>query len=226
MAKKELTEPQKRQQNVEEAVSATEKFFNENKKWIYGCLIALLVIGLGILAYSRFYLQPKKAEAAAELFPAEQNFAAGNFALALNGDGNDAGFLDILDQYGAKAGQAVYLYAGVCELQLGQYEEAIAHLKGYKGKDHILLARAQACIGDAYVGLGDYGSAVAWFLKAAKTSDDLYSAAYLLKAGVADEALGEPAKALACYKEIKDRYPQSIEAMDIDKYISRIGAAE
>ena len=61
-------------------------------------------------------------------------------------------------------------------------------------------------------------------MKAAKVSDDMFSAAYLLKAGVTWEELGDDAKALACYNDIKDNYPQSMEAYDIDKYISRIEA--
>lgn len=210
------------QQNVEEAVSATEKFFNENKNVIYGVLIAILVIGLGILAWSKFYAQPRRAEAAAQMYHAEQSFAAGNYELALNGDDNNPGFVEIADTYGKMAGEAVYLYAGVSELQTGNYEEAIKYLKKYKGKDHILSARAQACIGDAYVGLEDYKTALGWFEKAAKTSDDIFSAAYLLKAGVTAEKLGDNARALAAYKLIKDQYPQSVEGMDIDKYISRI----
>lgn len=210
------------QLNVEETVSKTEKFFNENKNLIYGCLIAVLVVGLGILAWSRFYAQPRRVEAAAQMYHAEQSFAEGNYELALSGDDNNPGFVEIADTYGRMAGEAVYLYAGVSALHTGNYEDAIQYLKKYRGKDQILAARAQACIGDAYVGLEDYKAALGWFEKAAKTSDDLFSATYLLKAGVTAEKLGDNGKALAAYKQIKDKYPQSIEGMDIDKYISRI----
>ena len=58
--------------------------------------------------------------------------------------------------------------------------------------------------------------------KAAETSDNIFAATYLLKAGVVCEELGDNAKALSFYKKIKDQYPQSIEGYDIDKYISRI----
>ena len=135
---------------------------------------------------------------------------------------NVLGFKDILDQYGTKGGKAVNFYAGVCELQLGNFQEAINYLKKYKGKDHILSARALACLGDAYTGLEDYNTAVSYFEKAADLSDDMFSAAYLLKAGVTYEELGNDDKALACYKRIKDNWPQSVEGYDIDKYISRI----
>ena len=52
----------------------------------------------------------------------------------------------------------------------------------------------------------------------------MYAAGYLLKAGAVAEELGDNAKALSFYKKIKDQYPQSVEAYDVDKYIGRIEA--
>ena len=226
MAKK-TTEEEVRQQNVAEAVSKTDQFFKENSKLIYGCVTAVLLIAIAALAYSRFYLQPKRAEAEKEMIHAEQWFQSGEYQLALDGDGNDLGFKDIIDQYGKKGGASAYLYAGIASLQTGAFEDAISYLKKYDGKDKILLSRAQACIGDAYVGLGETETALDWFEKAAKTADNPFAAAYLLKAGIAAESLGQTDKALACYKRVKDQYPQAPEAMDIDKYISKIeNAAE
>ena len=215
-----------RNQNIQEAASKTEQFFEKNKKTIYGCFIAVLAIALVALLYSRFWLQPRKAEAADQLYHAEQAFAQGNYELALNGDDNNMGFDEVIAKYGRKAGAAVYLYAGVSALQQGNYEEAIDYLKKYNGKDNILLGRAQACIGDAYVGLEDYKTALGWFEKAAATSDNIFAAGYLLKAGVTAEELGETEKALACYKQIKDKYAQTPEGADIDKYITRIESAK
>jgi tetratricopeptide (TPR) repeat protein len=225
MAKK-TTEQEIRQQNVAEAVSKTELFFKENGKIIYGCVLAVLVIALAILAYNRFLLQPKKMQAQDQMVRAEQWFEAGEYELALNGDGNDLGFEDIISQFGAKGGQSVYMYAGVAKLHLGAYEEAISYLKKYKGEDPIMMGRAQCCIGDAYVGLEDYNTAISWFEKAAKTTDNVYAASYLLKAGIAAEALGNQDKALAYYKEIKDKYSNAPEAVEIDKYITRIESAK
>jgi len=223
MAKDNLKEKEALQQEkINETVSKTEQFFNKYKNLIYGIVAAVLVVGFGILAYSQWILKPKQAEAMEQMFPAESAFAAGEYELALNGDGNVLGFKDILDEYGTKAGKAVNFYAGVCELQLGNFSEAIDYLKAYKGKDHILGARALSCLGDAYTGLEDYTTAISYFEKAAALSDDVYSAAYLLKAGIVYEELGDNDKALACYNRIKNDYPQSIEGYDIDKYIARI----
>ena len=216
------TDQELRQQNVAEAVSKTELFFQKNAKLIYGCVAAVLLIALAILAYNRFILQPQKEKAQAAMYQAEQKFAAGDFELALAGDDNVMGFEEIIDTYGAKGGKSVYLYAGACALQTGEFDKALKYFKKYDGDEKILLSRAQAGIGDAYVGLEDYKNALAAYEKAAATVDDMFAAGYLLKAGQVAEELGDKDKALACYNRIKDQYPQSPEASDIDKYITRI----
>ena len=207
---------------VVEAVSKTEKFFNENGKILGGIVIGLIVVAAVVFCWYKFAYQPAVEEAQGQMAVAEENFRAADYELALNGDGNVLGFAQIIDEYGAKAGKSVYFYAGVCELQLGNWDLAIKYLKSYKGKDAILKARATACIGDAYVGLEDYAKALTYFEKAAAVVDNMYAAGYLLKADMVAEKLGQNEKALACYETVKDQYPQSMEAYEIDKYIGRI----
>lgn len=93
---------QEREEKVIETVSKTDQFFRENKKTIYGILIALVVIALVLVAYQKFYVQPKSDEATAQMIPAEANFRNGEFELALNGDGNVLGFAQIIEDFGAK----------------------------------------------------------------------------------------------------------------------------
>ncbi len=206
---------------VAEAVSKTEIFFSSNKKAILIAVSAIIIACAGIFLYHRFGYIPARQEALGQMFPAEANFRNGEYEIALNGDGNVLGFAQVIDNYGSKAGKAVYLYAGICELNLGNWNEAIGYLKSYNGRDKIMKARATACIGDAYTGLNDYAQAVKYFEKAAATADNAFAATYLLKAGVAYEALGNYDAALKAYDTIKNDYPMSMEAMDIDKYISR-----
>jgi len=221
-----ISKQEERQQNVVEAVSKTDQFFKKYSNLIYGCVTAVLVIALLVIAYNRFILQPKKAQAVDQMAQAERWFEAGEYELSLNGDDNSLGFDDIIANYGSKAGQSVYLYAGIAKYRTGLYEDALATLKKYKGEDPILLGKAQACIGDTYVELGDYKNAVAAYEKAAKTTDNVFAAGYLLKAGIVCEEMGENAKALEIYKEIKNLYANAPEAMEIDKYITRLEAAE
>lgn len=41
------------------------------------------------------------------------------------------------------------------------------------------------------------------------------------KCGIALEANGDHAEAVKCYEDIKEQYPTSTEASDVDKYIAR-----
>ena len=207
---------------VAEAVSKTETFFNENGKLLGGILVGLIVVAVAAFCWFKFAYQPSVEEAKGQMALAEENFRAADYELALNGDGNVLGFTQIIDNYGSKAGKAVYFYAGVCELQLGNYESAIEMLKKYNGKDAILKARAIACQGDAYVGLEDYEAALKCFEDAAAVIDNMFAAGYLLKAGLVAEKLGQNEKALGFYEIIKDKYLNSPEGYEIDKYIGRI----
>lgn len=220
MAKKNVNEEQNGK--VIATVSKTEQFYNKNKKVIWGIIIAIVAIALLALGYRKFIYEPKAAEAAAQMYPAETAFINGDFEKALNGDGNNLGFAQILDEYGTKAGKAIYMYAGTCNLQLGNWQEAIDLLKKYKSKDVLSATRALGAIADAYSGLEDYNTALSYYDKAVKNGDNMFAAGYLLKEGVIYEELGNTAKALECYKSIKENYPQSIEGYDIDKYITRI----
>ena len=220
MAKNNQKEAQ--QDQVATTVSGVEEFFKKNQKWIEWALLALLVIILGIFAINRWVIAPAKAEAQGQLFHAEQLFRAGDFETALNGDGNALGFTDIIGNYGKRAGKAVYLYAGICQLRLGNNEEALALLKKYSVKDKILQARAYSAIGDAYSNLKDYTNALAYYKKAAALEDNEYRPAYLLKAALVCEETGDNATALKLYKEIETKYPQTVEGYDVQKYISRI----
>ena len=202
---------------VVEAVSKTEQFFNENGKLIGIICAAVVVLAAALFCWNKFVYVPAADEARGQMAFAEENFRAEDYEVALNGDGNVLGFAQIIDEYGAKAGASAYFYAGVCELHLGNWEMAIKYLENYKGKDAILKARATACIGDAYVGLEEYAKAVEYYEKAAATVENDYAAGYLLKAGIAAEKIGENAKALGFYETIKEKYPRSMAAYEIDK---------
>ena len=219
MATKESKE---KTEAVVEAVSKTDLFFKENKNLIIGVAVAAVLVAFGIFAFQKWYYQPKAREAQQQLYPAEMAFKAESWETALNGDGNNLGIAQVIEDYGKATPAAAWFEAGICELQLGNYESAIDYLKNYKGKDDILKARSISCMGDAYVGLEDYAKALDCFVKAAGVIDNIYAAAYLLKAGVTAEQLGKNEEALKYYKTIKEQYPQSMEGYDIDKYISRL----
>ncbi|MCK7533767.1 MAG: hypothetical protein MZV63_23435 [Marinilabiliales bacterium] len=54
-----------------------------------------------------------------------QYFSQDSLKLALNGDGNNLGFIDIAESIQVtKSGKLANFYAGTCLMHLGQFEEA------------------------------------------------------------------------------------------------------
>ena len=218
-----------------ESVSKTQEFFNKYKNVMLYVAIAILVICAGSAAYYFLGYAPKKQEAeeattqqiglpraAYNQVVLDGYFMSGNFEVALNGNDQVLGFADIIDMYGKKAGAAVYAYAGICELNLKNYENAINYFKHYNGKEPLMQSRIYAAEGDAYCGLEEYGKAIESYKKAVKASKSQFNAEYLLNAGLASEKLGELENALSFYKTVQNDYPQSTSAMMIDKYIARV----
>jgi tetratricopeptide (TPR) repeat protein len=113
-------------------------------------------------------------------------------------------------------------YAGICYLKLGNFEEAIDHLKSFKGKDNIIGPMAKGAIGDAYLELNQAAKAASYYMEAAELKDNEFtSPLFLLKAGWTYEIMKDYKKALQTYERIKLNYASSNEAREIDKYIAR-----
>ncbi len=203
-----------------------EAFFNKNKKILTIVLGALVVLVGGYMYYTEMIQKPKEKKALEELFTAEFYFGKDSFNLALNGrEGEFYGFLQVIDEYGGtKAGNLAHYYAGICYLHMGQFEEAINHLKKFKSSDVILGPMALGCIGDAYRELGQSEEAASYYEKAARKNDNAFTAPmYLKKAGMTyEEDLKDLDKALKAYKKIREEYGNSAEGRDIARYITRL----
>ena len=219
--KKKKTEPDI---EVDEILSRSEQFIEKNKKMlIYGivCIAALVAI---IFAYNHMYLQPLSAKADKSVFKGQQYFERDSFALALFGNGLDfEGFEAIVNQYGrTKTGNLAKAYAGICYYKLGDPHSAIKTLKSYKGSEDQLMPKITGLLGDCYVSIGDTKEGIKYFEKAASKADDAnISPIFLKKAGIAYESLKQYKDAIRVYTIIKDKYSQSMEATEIDKYIVR-----
>ncbi|HIX85741.1 MAG TPA: CDC27 family protein [Candidatus Parabacteroides intestinigallinarum] len=212
---------------VGEIVSKSEQFIeNNSKKIIYGIVALAIIIG-AVLGIKHGYMEPQEKKAAAAMFKGELYFDRDSFALALNGNGADyEGFEAIIDQYGnTDAGNLAKAYAGICYYNMGEPEKALDLLKSFKGKDNMVSPAITGKIGDCYVEMGNTQEGISYFEKAAKEADnDVVSPIYLKKAGLAYESLQQYDKAVQAYTTIKDKYYTSMEASDIDKYITRASA--
>ncbi len=226
MTKEKTPKPVENLVEVEHALTTAERFFEANSKIITMIFGVAVVIALLFLATHRFYSLPREKKAKEQIFAAEQYFEKDSFNLALNGDGNFPGFLDIINDYGrTTAGNLARYYAGISNLHLGKYKEAINFLEDFKTKDLLLAPVAIGATGDAYSELGNKEKAVDLYMKAAKTSSNAFtSPVYYLKAGILYESMGTKEKALEAYKAIKDKYADSEQGRSIDKYIARLTA--
>lgn len=215
-------ENQAKTTGIEEISSKFGAFVEKNQKAIIIVIIAILVVILAIFGIKRFVMQPRQAKANEAVFAAEQYFANNQFDLALNGNDKHAGFLEVADRYGrTNAGRRARYCAGLCYLQMGQYENAAKELKRYKGKDTFTPILAVIAEGDAECDLGNNGKALSCYEKAAKMDDNFITTPYaLFKAGMIYIMDGKGDKAKEAFQQIKTQYPESTEYREIDKYIT------
>ena len=210
--------------DLDQAMSSSEAFIIKYKnKFLAGIAAIVIVVG-GVLGYQHFISEPNEKKASEALFRGEQYFMADNYEMALNGDSlGFAGLLKVADEFGGTdAGKLANAYAGICYAQLGQYENAIKYLDQFSADDQLVTPALMATMGNCYAQLGQLDKAAATLVKAAdKANSHALSPIYLIQAGQIYEKLGKNSEAVNAYQTIKDKYFNSYQAMDIDKYIER-----
>jgi len=211
-------------QELESALTKTEQFIEDNQKTVSYIVGGIIVIVIGFLGFNKFYLQPKQSEALSQMFMAENYFEKDSFNLAINGDGNYLGFLDIIDDYGiTKSANRAKYYTGMSYLYLGQYEDALDYLESFKTKDLLLAPIKEGAQGDALLELGETDDALKQYTKAYSTSEnELTAPIYMMKAASLLESMDELEEALSLYETIKEKYPTSAEGANVDRFISRV----
>lgn len=224
MAKTKKSQAHDRIEGVESALSRTERYIEDNQKLLTIIILAIAVVVIAFIGYKRFILLPAEKEAQTQMFMAERYFELDSFNLALYGDGNNLGMLDIIDDYGiTKSAELAHYYAGISYLHLGEFEQAIEQLEKFNSNDKMINLIATGAIGDAYLELGKPSKAITYYEKAATTENNVFvNPIYLMKAGMVYESQEEFQKALETYRKIKDNYPDSQEAREIEKYITKV----
>jgi len=210
-------------ENLEEALSRTEQYIENNQKKLTYIALAIVLVATGIFSYQKYYRAPLEQNAQVEMFQAQRYFELDSFNLAINGDGNYDGFLDIIDNYGStKAGELANYYTGISYLHLGEFQNAINYLEDFSSDDFMIATLTKAAIGDAYMELGNVEKAASNYMSASSSNTNNFTTPiYLQKAGIAYEMTGNYKKALAAYETIEKDFSKSSEARDIEKYITR-----
>ena len=210
--------------NVEDALTQSEAFLIKYKNAIIGGVVAVIIIVAGFIMYKNLYAEPREEKAQAALFKGQEYFEQDAFEQALNGDSiGYTGFLKVADDYsGTKAANLAKAYAGICYAQLGKYEEAVKMLDSFNGKDQMVAPAILGAAGNCYAQLGQLDKAASTLLSAAdKADNNTLSPIFLIQAGEILVKQGKYDDAVNAYTQIKDKYFQSYQAMDIDKYIEQ-----
>lgn len=201
--------------------SAGDKIAN-NKKIIYWGIGAILVVACFTLSYLFIYRNPHLKNSF-EAYNKVETEAMGNDSISA------MRYKEVADKYkGDTAGKLAALSAGEALYDQGKYEEAAEYLKRFTSKDEILEANAIALTGDCYVNLKKYDEALDYFQKSIRKANgnpQIVPRVLLKEANVYDEQKKYD-KALECYTQIKESYPDFRlgNGMEIDAYIARENA--
>jgi tetratricopeptide (TPR) repeat protein len=210
-------------ETVGRALSSSEAFIEKYQKQILIGVGVIVLAVLAVMAVNNFYLKPRVVAAENAMYKAQEVFAVDSFKVAVDGNGKDVmGFKEIASEYGMTAsGNLANAYTGICYYKLGKYQDAVKYLTQYDAGDDYFKTSVIGLTGDCYAELGETGKAQDYYSKAIGQKNEL-SPVYLKKAGILFETKGQAADAEKMYLQIKNDYPKSMEAGDIDKYLARV----
>jgi TolA-binding protein len=208
---------------LKERLEGAESWLERNPKIVVGVAAVLLIVVGGYFAFN-YYKKSQDDLAQKDMFQAVYYFEADSLDKALNGDGNNLGFLEISEEYGiTDAGNLANYYAGVTYLKQGKYELARIFLSDFNSDDLLIQARAYSLVGDAYMEEDKFDDAAKFYSKAANYKPNKhFSPAYLMKEALAYEKLKQNEKAIEAYDKIIDQYWESAEFQNARKFRARL----
>lgn len=214
-------------ENNQGALTKIQQFWIKyNKPFTLASLVIIVVVA-GWFAYQQLYQQPREAKALEAMFRAEEYYRKDSASLALNGDGQNLGFLKVIDRFsGTHAANLARFYAGSCYLKLGENAKAIDYLEKFSTSSKGVQARAYKLLGDAFADSGKNKEALSAYKQAARhfEKDEVNSPEYLFMAAYfADQVLQDSKEAISLYEEIREKYPRSQQSYDAEKYLARLG---
>jgi tetratricopeptide (TPR) repeat protein len=208
---------------LKEKLVGAENWLERNPKLTGGIALAILLAVGGFFGF-QYYKGNQNAEAQREMFQAVHYFEQDSLELALNGDGNNLGFLAIIDDYGiTEAANLANYYAGVSFLKQGKFEVARLYLEDFSSNDLLVQPRAYSLIGDTYMEEEKYEDAAKYYGKAAGFKPNKYfTPTYLMKEALAYEKLNQLDKAREAYDKIITDFWDSSEYQNARKLKARL----
>ncbi|MBM3425703.1 MAG: tetratricopeptide repeat protein [Bacteroidetes bacterium] len=208
---------------IAEKLVPGEDFLKSNSK-IFAGILAVAVVLIGGILFFQYNTQKQNEKAQAEMFQAVYFFEQDSVDFALNGDGINKGFLNIIESYPrTDAANLAHFYTGSIYLSQKKFEDALTHLEEFSSDDYLVQAKAYSLVGDANLELGKTEEAIAQYTKAARTNENKYmTPKYLAKLAVAQEEAGKIEDAIKTYTEIEEKYYESFEFAAARKHKARL----
>lgn len=210
---------------ADEVTDVAKNFWEKYKNTIIGISAAIILIAGGWLLYKNLIQKPKEERAAEAMFKAEEFFRNDSLTLALDGDGQNKGFLYVIKNFdGTKAANIAHFYAGIIYLRTNDFNNAVKHLKDFTTGSKQIQMLAYGRLADAYSEQGKKDEAVDNYKKAGNyfAEDESNSSEFLFRAAYLLESMGKNKEAVDIYKEIKEKFPRTEKGFSIDKYIYRL----
>lgn len=223
MAKRKVQQPE--EETIIDIVEAKDNitdYINKNKGLVFGLIGVLLLLVAGYFIYKNIIVGPRQEAAIEQISKAQDQFARDSFSLALENPGAGyEGFLEIIENYGgtATANTAKY-YAGVSYLNLGRFDDAVEYLEDVSAKGEVLPIMKHGTLGDAYSELGQMDKARSAYKKAISNGNNSFLTPYFLnKLALLNLSEGKSDEAQKLFSQIKNDYPESGIASEVDKYL-------
>lgn len=206
-----------------ESIGRGEAFLKKNSKVLGGVLIAAIILIGGILFF-QISNANKNEEAQEEMFQAVYFYEQDSLDFALNGDGINAGLLQIVEEYPrTEAANLANFYIGSIYLSEKNFTDAITYLEQFSADDYLIQGQADALLGDAYLETGNVDKAISNYEKATSYEPNKYfTPKYLYKLAVAYETAGKTQDAIDAYSEIEEKYFESYEFAGARKQKARL----
>jgi len=218
---------------LDEGSSQTQQWVERNQNKILGLVAIISIIVIGVFAYSKLIKEPKESSAFNKMYFAQKKFDEAvlinndsMYNIALNGDDLNMGMLQIIDEFGGtNAANLAHYYSGIMYLKMNDYPKSIKYLSEFSSDDILLSSLATGSIGDAFAELNQFDDAFDYYVKASKSNNNYSSPMYLFKAGLVAMRLNKFNRAEEYFSIIKQDYPNSTEAKNIDAFISKAVAS-
>lgn len=219
--------------SLDDGSSKTQVWVEKNQNKILTIVGLVVIVLASYYAYTNFVIEPNEINAANEIYFSQQKYEEALtsendsiFDIALNGENDNLGFIELADRFsGTKAGNLANYYMGMIYLKKNDYQNAIKYLSNFKSNDIMLSSISVGSIGDAFSELNQYEEAYEFYTKAHEVSENNYTTPiYLFKSAIVALELGKFSSAFDNFTKIKFEYSESLQAKNIDVYISKAEA--